>query len=130
MNRKTINILYRTITGMFCAMMGFSGVMNAIVAPGSPELIVDHLHYPHYFISYVGVWKVLGAIALIVPGFPRVKEWAYFGFFLDLFSAVYSMIAMGDPVATWAPIIIGLVLLFASYFLYHQRRRVIGAQTH
>lgn len=128
MNKKTIHILYWVITGVFCAMMGFSGVMNAIVAPGSPELIVDYLHYPHYFISYVGVWKVLGAIALLVPGFPRVKEWAYFGFFLDLFSAIYSMVMVGDPASAWAPIGIGLVLLFASYVLYH-KRRMIGAQT-
>lgn len=122
MSKRAVNILYWVLTGIFGAMMLFSGIANAVVAPGSPELIADHLGYPHYFISYVGVWKVLGAIALLVPGFPRVKEWAYFGFFLDLFSAIYSMIMVGDPMSAWAPIGIGMLLLSASYFLHHARR--------
>jgi len=57
-----------------------------------------HLGYPAYFSSMLGVWKMLGAIALLVPGFPRLKEWAYAGIFFDLTAAVVSLIAVGDGV--------------------------------
>lgn len=126
---KKINIAYWIVTSLFAAFMLFSGIANAIVAPGSTELIVDQLHYPYYFISYIGVAKVLGAIALLIPGWPRVKEWAYFGFFLDLFSAICSMIMVGVPIwgevngapGGWLPMLPFLILLFVSYWLYHKR---------
>jgi uncharacterized membrane protein len=123
---KRINIAYWIITGLFSAMMLFSGIANAIVAPGSTELIVDHLHYPDYFIRYIGVAKVLGAIALLIPGWPRVKEWAYFGLFLDLFSAIYSMVQVGDPISAWWGMLPFLLFLGASYLLYHKRLKLIG----
>ena len=122
---KKINIAYWIITGLFAAMMLISGIFNAMAGPESIEVIVTHLHYPDYFVSYIGIAKVLGAIALLIPVWPRVKEWAYFGFFLDLFSAIYSIIMVGDPVSAWAPILIGLALLFSSYLLHHRRLKAV-----
>ncbi|HEX2670346.1 MAG TPA: DoxX family protein [Polyangiaceae bacterium] len=55
-----------------------------------------HLGYPAYFVSLLGVWKILGALALLVPGFPRLKEWAYAGIFFDVSAGVVSVIAVGD----------------------------------
>ena len=118
---KRINILYWIVTGLFCAMMLFSGIVNAMVTPESIQLITDHLHYPQYFVGYVGVAKVLGAIALLLPGMPRVKEWAYFGFFLDLFSAIYSMVQVGDPFSAWWSMLIFIAALIGSYILHHKR---------
>jgi uncharacterized membrane protein len=118
---KRINLSYWIITGLFAGMMLLSGIFNALAGPESIEMVVNHLRYPDYFVPYIGVAKVLGAIALLIPGWPRVKEWAYFGFFLDLFSAIYSMIMVGDPISAWAPVLIGLALLFASYLLHHRR---------
>lgn len=120
---KRTNLLYWIFTGLFGGLMLFSGVMNAMAGPESVQLIVDHLHYPDYFVSYIGVAKVLGALALLLPVPSRVKEWAYFGFFLDLFSAIYSMIKVGDPVSAWAPVLIGVALLFASYYFHTQRTK-------
>src|SRR6478736_10576648 len=58
---------------------------------------VTHLGYPAYFLNIIGVWKILGVIAVLVPKFPLVKEWAYAGFFFLMTGALYSHIASGDP---------------------------------
>jgi len=59
-----------------------------------------HLGYPVYFVTILGFWKVLGAIALLVPGFPRLKEWAYAGVIFDFTGAAASHVASGDPCGT------------------------------
>ena len=53
------------------------------------------LGYPMYFFAILGFWKVLGAIAILVPRFPRLKEWAYAGIFFDLTGAAASCAAVG-----------------------------------
>src|SRR5215472_874675 len=69
------------------------------------------LGYPVYLLTILGVWKLLGGVALLVPRFPRLKEWAYAGFFFDLTGAAVSGIARGaDPeVVVWTPIILTLI---------------------
>ena len=57
------------------------------------------LGYPPYFTPFIGVAKLLGSIAILIPGFPRIKEWAYAGLVFDLIGAVYSQIAVGMPSA-------------------------------
>jgi uncharacterized membrane protein YphA (DoxX/SURF4 family) len=100
-------------------MMLFSGISN-IVAVSAAIPIFDHLGYPTYLIPFLGVAKTLGAIAILVPGFPRIKEWAYAGLTFDLVGAMYSGIAVGDPASAWGMILIGLALIAASYLLYHK----------
>ena len=64
---------------------------------------------------------MLGALTLLVPGVPRLKEWAFAGLAIDLVSAMYSMAAVGDPPSMWAPVTIGLVMLAAAHTLHHRR---------
>jgi uncharacterized membrane protein len=90
-NMKKINILYWTFTGLFALAMLLSGIQNALVTPDSVA-ILNHLGYPEYIIPFLGVAKILGAIAIVVPGIPRLKEWAYAGLFFDLTGATYSAI--------------------------------------
>ena len=119
---KKTNILYWTFTGLFALAMLFSGILNAMVTPESVA-IIDHLGFPVYIIPFLGVAKILGAVAIIVPGFPRLKEWAYAGFFFDLLGATYSAImtdGLQPPMATM-PIFFGLLAL--SYVYYHKRQR-------
>jgi DoxX-like protein len=78
---------------------------------------VAQLGFPAYFVTFLGVWKVLGAIALLVPGFALVKEWAYAGMFFDLTGAAVASAATGN--AWWhvlAPLAIAVVLV-ASWAL-------------
>ena len=78
---------------------------------------MHHLGYPLYFASILGVWKLLGAIAIVVPGFPRLKEWAYAGFCFDLTAAALSHAAVGDTTGDIVAPLVFLALVFASWAL-------------
>jgi uncharacterized membrane protein YphA (DoxX/SURF4 family) len=78
---------------------------------------LSHLGYPAYFASILGAWKVLGAIAIVVPRFPRLKEWAYAGFFFDLTAAAVSRAAVGDSTADIVAPLVFLALVLASWAL-------------
>ena len=119
MNRS--NVLYWSVTGLFCLLMIVSAVPDIVRAPQAVQMIHDHLGYPPYFLQYIGVAKVLGALTILQPNFPRLKEWAFAGIAFDLISAMYSSAAVGDAVSQWAPITIGLLLLAAAYTLHHRR---------
>ena len=76
-----------------------------------------HLGYPPYFAVITGAWKLLGAIAIVVPGFPRVKEWAYAGFFFELTGAAATRAFVGDSAADIAAPLVFLALVAASWAL-------------
>jgi uncharacterized membrane protein YphA (DoxX/SURF4 family) len=120
---KKTKIIYWIITGLFCAFMVFSSLGNVAVNPQSIDLIHTHLGYPIYFIRMVGIAKLLGVLAILIPGFPRIKEWAYAGITFDLISATYSMIAVGYPFSDWAlmPVIVAFSLV--SYYFYHKKEK-------
>ena len=76
-----------------------------------------HLGYPDYLRPLLGIAKLLGAAALITPGRPKLREWAYAGFTFDLLGALASHALSGDSVAHAAPALFALALLIASYSL-------------
>jgi uncharacterized membrane protein YphA (DoxX/SURF4 family) len=76
-----------------------------------------HLGYPAYFATIMGVWKLLGAIAIVVPGIPRLKEWAYAGFFFDLTGAAATRAFVGDSAADILAPLVFLALVAASWAL-------------
>jgi hypothetical protein len=94
----------------------------------SPEVVagVQHLGYPLYFATLLGVWKVLGALAITAPGLPRVKEWAYAGFVFDLTGAAISHAAVGDGTGDIVAPLVFLALLAVSYLLRPDSRRLPG----
>jgi hypothetical protein len=117
---KKINIAFWIITGLFSAFMLFSAFPDIMMTEQAKTIILG-LGYPLYFVFFIGMAKVLGVIAILIPGKFRVKEWAYAGLFFDLFGAIYSGIA----VAGFDPMMLTLLLpigfLFASYFLWHKK---------
>jgi uncharacterized membrane protein len=117
-------LVYWIFTGLFAAFMLFSGVVNMMVTPESVDLIVKQLGYPEYFVFFVGLVKILGVIAILVPGFPRVTEWAYAGLFFDLISATYSMVAAQgfkpDIFGMALPVVLGVL----SYVFYHKKLKM------
>ena len=101
--------------------------MQVLRVPATVEGFVHILHYPAYFVTILGVWKVLGAIAILVPRFPRLKEWAYAGIIFDLTGAAASTAAVGGYGAygfhILAPLIIA-VLTMASWYLRPPSRKI------
>ena len=81
------------------------------------------LGYPAYFVTILGVWKVLGGIVLLVPSLPRLKEWAYAGTVFDLTGAAASHLSVGDPAIKIAvPLILTLVTFISWYGRPRSRR--------
>jgi uncharacterized membrane protein YphA (DoxX/SURF4 family) len=117
---KATNIIYWISTGLFGAAMFFSGITNIMVVPDAITLF-QTLGYPMYLIPFLGWAKVLGAVALFIPGFPRIKEWAYAGLFFDLLGATYSNYAALGFQPEMLGMIVFFGLLFLSYFYYHKR---------
>ena len=117
---KKTKITYWIITGLTAALLGMGAIFDAVSAPAAATEIT-HLGYPVYLIPFLGVAKLLGVTAILIPGFPRIKEWAYAGLVFDMTGALYSHISFGDPAIVWAFIFIPLLLLAASYILYHKK---------
>jgi len=118
---KTAAFWTTTILGPTSFVIG--GVLNM---QQSPEVItaMQHLGYPLYFATLLGVWKLLGAIAITVPGLPRVKEWAYAGFAFDLTAAAVSHAAVGDAAVEVIAPLVFLALVAASWALRPESRRL------
>lgn len=119
MQPKTINILYWVCTLLFAALMIFSSIPSA----DAVKFLHDMLGYPVYFIKFIDVAKILGVIAILIPGLDKIKEWAYAGLFFDLTGAVYSGIAVAgkfDPmmITMLAWILPGVF----SYILWNKRK--------
>jgi hypothetical protein len=77
--------------------------------------VFRHLGYPAYLLPFLGTAKMLGIIAVLVPGAGRLKEWAYAGLVFDIIGALYSHLSVGDPVSVWGFAVVGLVLVGGSY---------------
>jgi hypothetical protein len=123
---KTTKILYWVFTVLILGLMLFSA-MSTFMMPAGGEKIAAQIQFPLYIFTFLAVAKILGIIAILVPGYPRLKEWAYAGFFFDMAGATYAFIATGSPVSEWAPMIIFFIFLFGSYICYHQKLKAQGA---
>lgn len=117
MKPKTITILYWVFTVLFALAM----LSTCIPNEEGYTFITEILGYPGYFVKYIAVMKVLGVIAILIPGFPRVKEWAYAGLFLDMVSAVYSFYATHTLTVETSGMILFFGLGIASYVFYHKK---------
>ena len=98
-------------------------VEGALAPPGVYG--ITQLDYPVYLLTILGVWKVLGVVALLIPKFPLLKEWAYAGYFFLLTGAIFSHIAMGHSVSELFPSVLLLVLLVVSWYFRPADRKLI-----
>ncbi|WP_066833325.1 DoxX family protein [Rufibacter ruber] len=116
---KKTKILYWAFTGIMALMLGFGSVFNVMSSPESVELF-NWLGYPLYLLPFLGVAKLLGIFAILVPGFNRVKEWAYAGLIFDLVGAMYSLMSIGEPVSVYLPLFLPILLVALSYYFHHK----------
>jgi DoxX-like protein len=116
MHTKPKLIGYWVTTGLFAAAFLAAGASELASAPAAvaPTLA---LGYPAYFVTILGVWKVLSVPALLAPRLPRLKEWAYAGIFFDLTGAAASHAISGDPPGKIATPLILLLIASASWAL-------------
>ncbi len=126
-NQKKTKIVYLTST---IIIFLFEGVMPALT--GHTELAkegIRHLGYPEYFGALLLVFKILGSLALILTITPpKIKEWAYAGFAITMFSACIShWVVDGLGIQTIFPLVI-LSILLLSYFSYHKLNNQILVQ--
>ena len=123
---KVSKITYWATTGIISFMMLYS----AYAYFGNPQIkdAFVHLGFPDWFRQELGIAKLLGAIALIVPMIPaRIKEWAYFGFFVNFFSAFLAHFVSGDPVNNQVTPLVLLAILIVSYITFHQVKSQRGS---
>jgi len=97
---------------------------GAVSPPGVYGIV--HLGYPVYFLTIIGVWKMLGTAAVLIPKFPILKEWAYAGFFFLMTGAIFSHIASGDTIIDLLPGLLLLVLTLVSWYFRPVERKVLA----
>ena len=92
-------IVYWIMTAVLVTELSVGGVWDILMVPQVRE-VIHRVGYPAYFLVILGVWKLLGVIALIIPRFPRLKEWAYAGVVFNLTGALASNLVSGVHDAT------------------------------
>jgi len=117
---KATKIIYWICTILIVGLMLFSAYGTFFMHTPESEKLMAAIAIPAYVMKLLAVWKILGAIAILVPGNPRLKEWAYAGYFFDITGAIYCFIASGFPASAWAPMLVFVAILLGSYFTYHK----------
>ena len=128
MNSKKLNTTYWIVTGIFAAYMLFTSIGHVTNHPEAVKFVVD-LGFPAYFVPFIGIAKVLGIIAILIPGYPRIKEWAYAGLLFDLVAATYAVIATygADPL-TFIFMGATIAILFWSYYLMTKKYPMVATK--
>ena len=103
-----------TGAGQLLKMKEGQGALDAII----------HLGYPVYLLTILGVWKILGVIAVLIPKSPLLKEWAYAGFFFLTTGAAFSHLASGDSLITVLPALLLLILTVVSWYFRPEERKI------
>jgi len=125
---KKIKIIYWSTTGLFALMMLGSAIPDIVSSDVAVKGMHEGLGYPLYLIPFIGIAKALGVIAIVVPGFARIKEWAYAGLFFDLAGASFSIYSSGERGANLAFMIVPVLLGVISYIYYHKRQSTSQTQ--
>lgn len=112
---KRNKIIYWAATLWLALGMASTGIVQLSRTKDEVDLMV-HLGYPIYLLTILGVWKILGVIALLIPKFTLLKEWVYAGFFFAMSGAIFSYIALGDPISKIFPPLLLLVLTAVSWY--------------
>jgi len=122
--KKSSRIIYWIATGWLALGMFSTGLVQLLRQQKEVEKIT-RLGYPLYFISLLAVWKLLGVLAVLLPGLPRLKEWAYAGFFFAMSGAAISHIVVGNPLTEILPSLLLLLLTLLSWYFRPPSRTLI-----
>jgi uncharacterized membrane protein YphA (DoxX/SURF4 family) len=129
---KTHKIIYWISTLWLALGMLATGTLQLFKAEAEGALAppgvygITHLGYPVYLLTILGVWKILGVAALLIPKFPRLKEWAYAGFLFAMSGAAISHVAVRDPMSELFPSLLLLVLTVVSWYFRPESRKIVS----
>ncbi len=114
--KKTNKIIYWIANIWLCLGMTSTGIVQ-LIKMEEEVANFSNLGYPTYLMTIIGTWKILGVIALLIPKFPLLKEWAYAGFFFAMSGAIISHLE-NSPTATeiFGPALLLLLTLLSWYF--------------
>lgn len=120
---KSSKIIYWVAT-IFLSIGMLAGGTQQMLQIGGYNKIVTNLGFPLYLLSIIGVWKILGVIAILLPKFLLLKEWAYAGFFFVLSGAMISHLAVGQDFVETVPALILLVVTIVSWYFRPANRKI------
>lgn len=122
---KRNKIIYWIVT-IFLSIGMLAGGIQQMLQIGGYNEIITKLNYPLYVLSILGVWKILGVIAILIPKFPLLKEWAYAGFFFAMSGAAISHFAVGQSFTEALPALILLIVTILSWYFRPSDRKIIS----
>ncbi len=125
--KRRDNIIYWIATIWLSLGMVSTGIVQLIRMEEEVEKM-NELGYPVYFLTIIGVWKILGVIAVLAPKLPLVKEWAYAGFFFLMTGAIFTHIAVGDEAMEYFGPSLLLVLTIVSWYFRPNERKIVILQ--
>jgi hypothetical protein len=121
---KRNKIIYWVATIWLALGMLSTGIVQLIKMKEETVMMV-HLGYPLYFLTLLGIWKILGVIGLLLPKFPLLKEWTYAGFFFAMSGAIFSHLAIGDSAKDlFGPTLLLILILVSWYFRPDDRKTI------
>ncbi|MEQ7799345.1 DoxX family protein [Pedobacter sp. ASV1-7] len=123
MTTKTTKIIYWIATLWLALGMLSTGIVQLLKMKEEVNLMTT-LGYPSYLLTILGIWKILGVIAVLIPKFPLLKEWAYAGFFFTMTGAVISHLIVGDSAKNLFGPVLLLVLTTVSWYFRSADRRI------
>lgn len=124
--KKRDKIIYWVATVWLSLGMVSTGIVQLLHLDEEVQKM-SALGYSSYFLTIIGVWKIAGVVAVLVPKFPLLKEWAYAGFFFLMTGAIFSHLAAGDAAVEYFGPSLLLVLTVISWFYRPADRKVSNA---
>ena len=117
---KKTKTLYWVFSVLFALAMIFTAIEDVLLTQRAIDFMKGHLGYPNYFTFFIGMAKILGSIAILIPGLGRLKEWAYAGLAFDIMGAIYSAVAVDGFQPQMLIMLIWVVLFILSYSYYRK----------
>ena len=125
MNKKRNKIIYWIATIWLALGMLSTGIVQLLKLQADVDLMTN-LGYPVYLLTILGIWKPLGVVAVLIPKYPLLKEWAYAGFFFAMSGAVFSHIASGSDAKEFFGPVLLIILTVVSWYFRPADRKIIS----
>ena len=122
---KRNKIIYWIATVWLALGMLSGGIVQFLKIKEEVDMMT-HLGYPVYFLTILGIWKILGVVTVLIPKFPLLKEWAYAGFFFSMSGAGFSHLVVGDGAKELFGPILLLILTVVSWYFRPADRKIIS----